>query len=1003
MSVLRTITRGLAAVLVLAGAGCGPGKDAPPAEAGPAAVLDPVVPGTSWGSDLFPGAERFSAADDPKRVLPLVGPGRVLVVTEARGLPLHWWAPLEGYLDAGGAVLFCGRSPFEDRIRVVDGRVLTRAEVLAGWMAKARSAGVFSSVRTWRHGNESDELRGGVRLAESGEAAWPAIEVEVEGFREWDAVTCRGLRPGVVAAGENSLAFYVRGDAQTSRLFVECRERDGSRWGAAIEVNESWSPRMLHEAQFRYLGGGRGRGSAGDGFRLEQLVWIRVGLDMFRAPQSPGAHVFGLSEVRLVADDRPARDIFGWPDLPAVSPPGLRYETVFSALRDLEQGVVRRFAAAPGGSPAGLPRGIQVAPARWIPLLAAEDERGQVLGWPASLFLSGREGESWRRWGWIALDATGPIRPVAERAAADAIRRLSGGLYFRYAGCPQWVYKAREEIRVRACWEGSRGVSGVGVSAELRRESDGQVLRRAVLPAVAPGRPFEISLGLAAAAGGLPEDLRVVIVLEDLRRPGFFHDRVEQGLKVLPDQLPVTPPLTTEGGRFQWRGAAFAMAGFRYEPCDVTGGSWLAPACFDADRVRRDLRRLKESGFNTIYLRYTDENEAAPLRYVLEEARRAEIMVVLGLAGLDPVEPDRERAERLLRAADVAGQSSVVALSIEAGAALEGDDLRRRVEPAWQAWRAEAPGRDSEDQDLFGRFLHDFMSRRIGWIRRQLQDLGCPQLLSVLVPVADAKTIFPSMLPGAAHVDFLSLSLAGPFQAEPDWDSIAAAAESAWRRSGGKPLVWQGGGLDVGPNPLAPDLSNQERWFQRFADLVTRTDAAGMLAWSYSGGWCPAREEDIGLTGADGTWRPAGQVWQTALPLVRRAQAVPLRRERDPQGDLADLNAEWGRIEVDGHASSRKPGEPVRVRSGQILRAEVINSGLLSWEEERTSSGPHVFIAVAGGSSPASLPVRPLRLADREWITWRAPASGTWTLQPQAAGHDRFGEPLRLEVGAAAE
>ncbi|MBP7828602.1 MAG: hypothetical protein KA248_01650 [Kiritimatiellae bacterium] len=1003
MSALRTIARGLAAALALACAGCGPGKESPPAPAGGAAVLDPLVPNPSWGPDLFPGAERFSAADDPARVLPLVGPDRVLVIPEARGLPMHWWAPLEEHLAAGGAVLFCGRAPFEDRLRVEDGRVLTGAAALDGWMAKARSAGAFSSVRTWRHENESDELRGGLRLAESGEAPWPAIEVEVEGFREWDAVTYRGIRPGVVATGENSLAFYARGDTPTSRLFVECRERDGSRWGVAIEVSESWSPFLRRQDQFRYLGGGRGRGVAGDGFRLEQLSSIRIGLDMARAPQSPGAHAFGLSEVRLVADDRPARESFGWPDLPMVSPPDRRYETVFSALRDLEQGGVLRLAAAPGGSPAGWPRGVrETAAGRWIPMRAAEDERGRVLGWPVSLFLAGRAGESWRRWGWMAFDPAGPVRPAAARAAADAIRRLSGGLYFRYAGCPQWVYRASEEILVRACWDGPRGVSGVGVSAELRRESDGQVLRRAMLPAVAPGRPFEISLGLAAVAGGLPEDHRVVIVLEDLRRPGLFHDRVEQGLKVLPDPLPVTPPLTTEGGRFEWRSAPFAMAGFRYEPGAVAGESWLNPAFFDADLVRRDLHRLNEAGFNTVFLRYADENEAAPLRYVLEEARRREIMIVLGLAGLDPVAPDEARIERLLRAADLAGQPAVVALALEAGEALAGDDLRRRLDPAWRAWQAEAPGRDTESPALYGKFLQDFMSRRIGWVRRHLQDLGFSRMLTVLVLAEDVRTLFPSMLPGAAHVDFLSLSLAGPFPREPDWDAIAAAAESARLRSGGKPLVWQGGGLDVGPHPRAPDFSNQERWFQRFAELVMRTEAAGMLAWSFPGGWCPARERDIGLAGADGVWRPAGQAWQAALPLFRRAQAMPLRRERDPQGDLSDLNAEWGRLEVDGRARPRRPGEPVRLRSGQILKAELINSGFLSWEGER-SAGPRVFVAVAGGPSPASLPVRPLRLADREWITWRAPASGTWTLQPQAAGHDRFGEPLRLEVGVASE
>jgi len=987
----------------LAGAGCAREDRDKPAAAGwmeSVVVLDPVFP--SRGLDFLPAAERYPAAGDPAEILPRLGPGRVLIFRRPARWPMHWWGPIADHIQRGGPVLFCGPQPFASRVRLENGRAVTEEAVASNLVAGARAAGLSSSVRTWRHANDSGEIRGAVRLAESGEAPWPAVEVEAEGFREWDLLSGH-VPTGVVAAEENALAFYARGDVGTSRLFVEGQERDGSQWGLPVEVATNWAPRLLHQSFFRYLGGGRGRGGPGDGLQLRQVSRIRIGLDMARAPQSPGAHLYGLSEVRWAADPRPRAEISGWPELALVSPPCRRPPVAISALRDLERGDKVRLAAHAAAIPPGLPRGtVETASwaGRWIPLYGAEDEWGRRQGWPVSLFLAGRAGGKWRRWGWVALDPAGAPRPLTERIVSDAVRRLQGDLYFLYAGCPQWVYASREEIRVRACWAGRPGISGVGVAAELRRDSDGQVLRRAVLPAVPPDRPFEISLGLAAAAGSLPEDHRVVIVLEDLRRPGFFYDRQEQGIKVLPEKNAAPPPLGIVGGRFQWRGSPFGMAGVRYEPPAPAGAlSWLDPDCFDPDAVRQDLRRLREAGHNTLFIECRDERQAEPLRYVAEEARRQEMVIVLALPWMDPLDPEWDRAERLLKAVRAAENPTFAALDIEWNRELLGEARRQSLGPAWRAWQAEAAGRTAlPGEESYRLFLGDFASRRAGWIRRRLQLIGGAMMLTARMDADALSSWFDSEPPGSAHLDFLSVSLPGAGRLEPDWEAAAALAERARSAIAGRPLVWHGGPVDVGPDPRDADLSNQERWFDLFVVLVARSQAAGLIAAAYPAAGCSGFGEDGGLVGADGKWRPAGQVLQIAVPRFRRDQIVPVREARMEAG--ARFNAEWGRIQAEGREVARAPGSPVRLQPGQTLKAEVLNTGSASWAEGAAS---RVFVAVVRGEQMDSLPLRPLRRTEREWITWRAPESGDWVLQCREPDGGRFGEPLVLEVRTNAD
>jgi len=1027
---------------------------------------------------------------------------RVLIIPKVREFPSHLWQPLRDYLDQGGAAVFVGCDPFEARVRFVDGRSQTEEELFRELMANARKVERISDVGGWRHENDSGKSIGSLQ-PEPAEISWRAFRVEVGSFRDWDAVMVDAT-PGTIS--ENSVAFFARGDANTSRLAVICVEEDGSHWFHTLGVNETWQPFVLHQAKFHYFYGGSNRGKPGDHFSFAMLKKISIGLSMHLGAQEPGSHSFAVSEFRFVNDPRPANEAAAWPDLMLLSPPYRRYD--LAAANVNERGRHSLTLAATKvrmQSPLARARGTggeRAAPFRWIPVFEARDRNGAVLGWPASIYVEPGDNGTVKKWAWVATE------PVVEPMVAECVRRLQAGRFLHHAGVGRSTFQAGDKIEATARW--TPGDPPVRVIAELLTH-DWRVLQRTTSPTIpdsrqASGGQAVFDLGVAPTVGKAARDFLVRITLADARDSKGIYDRAEQLIKVLSRTTPArcrAPSenewIKTDGAHFRFRERPLFLLGINYWPLSHNGKAtgeynahWLEPGAFDPEIILRDLDRLREVGINAVSIQYHDEAQAPQLRWFADECRKRGIWVHCFVGYLQPQDQDLPKAQRLIELADLKNCPQIFAIDVSWEPKLGSYADRCRFDRDWEAWVREQYGSVEHAEEVIGvpfltkdgvitgpsdqelrtdgshrvfvavyrRFIDDMMSRRYGEVARLVRRLGCKQLLSARSGYGGtgnpwADPFLPiDMASGVVHFDFTSAegyALTGDLDQFHEGGFLTAYARGV---GGGKPATWVEFGSSVGVDPNRVDLENQARIYRNMAELAVRSGAAATFAWWYPGGYRVDEKSDFGAVNPDSTWRPAGIEYRKLGERVRREPFVaqPWRgREVDRFADARGLsalwdkwrvmyreemragrieevrpvgfgklttelpvvslgdrpfqepaplkfvNAEWGRIEVDGVEIVRAPGATVRAKANEKLRLELINTGLATWTASDKVSRTIWVEARDRERTSERWRVPGLSFSERAWVLWTA-AEGNWQLRPLLQDIGPFGEPLKVEV-----
>lgn len=877
----------------------------------------------------------------------------ILVLTDPAMLPQEEWESLHDYVDEGGATLFLGPSPFAGRAQWKEGELLSDRDHLEAAAREAKAVEGFSSVQSWRHKNESGKLRGAIRTANTTGIPWDGVEVVASGFREWDAMVISEVPDSVRNGEANTLVFYAKGDARTSRLVLVCQEEDGSHWSRVLHVTSTWKKFIIRQETLSYFYGGSNRGGAGDTFSLARVGQVTVGLSMHLAPQPQGDHVFNLSNVHLCRDPRAGEDIVRWPDVSMLSPPYRRYETSASSVQ-----VIGQSARMPVGelliqSPLPQAKGLggkRGHSKRWVPLAKAFDSRGEIIGWPAGIHVDIAPKGTVRRWGWIGTSPSGDSSAACYEMLKTALQRMHNGTFLFSAGAHAFTFAIGESIDVTARWyEGDQMRVPLRLAAEFLAH-DGHVLRR-VVSSVAMGQagavrgPVTLSLAKAPSVRGKAEPYTIRILLEDASGNGDVYDQLLQKVLVVPvhDYPGADEWVTVEQSHFQYQLTPYFVMGVNYRPQTVNGKAvaeqaddWLHPASFDPDLVERDLDVLLKLRANAIAISYDHARQAPQLRYVIEAARKRKIHLLLHVAGLSPLDFDPLMARRLLEAADLRDEPQVLAFDLAWEPAFGRQQQRQQLDESWRSWLVEQYGGvDQAMTDLEGRlwmengvvvgppdmalvtdgdhrsvvavyrrFLDDYVSRRYGQIRRFLSTLGYRQLLTARTGLQGVGNPYVNaecpvdLASGAVHLDFLSptgWNLIGSQEKFYEASFLTAYARGV---AGGKPVVWTQFGTDVGRRPSETDLLNQASVFGNVFDMVSRSSAAGCFAWWYPGGYHVEQGYDMGLVGADGQLRPAGRALRTYannLRSVRPSIPVWKGREVDRDRDARGLSALWDR------------------------------------------------------------------------------------------------------------
>jgi hypothetical protein len=904
--------------------------------------------------ELYPEAPVFSMPDFESACDESLSTDAVLLLPHMTCFPMESWDALVRFLESGGKAVMLGRRPFEARVRSVDGRPEPQTIPFDKLAQEAIEVEGLSSVQLWRHMNESGVMRGSARVATSPKLPWPGVEVDVVAFEDWDTMSAEGLQNVDMPAGANSLVFFARGGKNTSRIAVVCEERDGSVWSHVIQATDAWQRHVVHEGKFRYFHGGHDRGGEGDRLSITNASKISVGLSMHLAPQVPGDHTFGLSDVRVAVDPRSVKEVVSWPDLLLLSPPYRRYEFTANTARSLRTGEPLGLKGVPAASPLQRPRGMggdRSAPFRWVPLFEAVNKSTGGRGWPASLcVVPAGEGVA-QTWGWIGVDPTAETVPAVQAMVRECVRRLQGGAFLAHGGCDRFTFGPRDVLSVSAGWVvNAAHPPRTRVVAELMSK-DGVRLRRvlsspdAVREVSRHTKRVQLNLGRCPEPEEDTADYTVRIMLEGSGVAGRILDVIEQPIKVVAADREVDSAqwLDTTGSRFTLTKLPVYLLGVNYWPQSVNGRApgehgehWLEPGAFDPEMVRRDLDLLRSGGVNALAVQYLAETQGPQLQFFADECRQRGMRIVAFLPHVSPLGYDLEGATALITAAELTKEPQVFALDLAWEPILGSAPTRRRFDEAWQRWLIEQYGSVEHAEDVIGRplwrrgsvvtgppddelskngdhrvavavyrrFVDDYVSRRYGYIKRFLEEQGCKQLLTARTGYGGtgnpwADPYFPLDLgSGAVHLDFISpegWDLSGPLERFHEAAFLAVYARGV---SGGKPVVWLEFGSSVGVDPASQDLANQARVYQHMFDLIERSGSAGGFAWWFPSGYRVDEGSEMGVVNPDGSWRPVGEVYRTYARRLRREMKSPRSwrgRQVVRSADARGVSALWDR------------------------------------------------------------------------------------------------------------
>ncbi|MBI2516294.1 MAG: hypothetical protein HYV95_05200 [Opitutae bacterium] len=704
------------------------------------------------------------------------------------------------------------------------------------------------------------------------------------------------------------------------------------------------------------------------------------------SPSGPGNIAIILPDTVLTADGRPAIERFLQqgnhllslspsafsslkepPILETLSPAYKTHSTRTAALRWSDRSI-SRTADAMVTIPLPRGRGLgsdHVRPARFIPLVEALDAAGAYQGAAAHLYLNLTTPYTGSVWGAVGLPATtlDNTRPDSVRLVTDLIDRLQRGLFLADAGPAHVAYAAGESV---VC-----GADLVNLAREPRTVDVTLVITgdggpahewstRATVPPRTAGQPLHLTAPpVTLTTGRYGVSMRVLA-------DGQPIDAIDCPLEVIPfDAVSRREVVGVDGGDFVLDGRPWHPLGMNYWPHLSVGRepgdfslSWLSPEQYDPELVERDLALAEELRLNQLSIQYAEPTQARSLMDFLARAARHRLKVNLYCPAFEPLRPDIEKAQRLIREAHLRESPAVFAYDLCWEGHLGGAAARHASDPRWQTWVVERYGSIAAaeedwrfrppqiagvisgptDEQLttdggwrvfvaaYRRFWDDEISHGYRNVRDAIHAVDPVHLIGARSGYGGNGTpMYAHLMPfdlasGARYLDFISpegYALAG------DWPAfLKGGLTAAYARlvSGGKPVFWAEYGVplrwqveaaDYRPAVTAAEFEPQRAYFETMLRFVRETGAAGSSGWWWPGGYRVDEKSDFGIINPDRSLRPAARELQRAAranaePRARFAPDVMLEMDRDQHvsgyaGIHTTLADRYVKLILDGH------------------------------------------------------------------------------------------------------
>ncbi len=819
----------------------------------------------------------------------------VVIIPEASRLPVVVGEPLRQWLRSRKGVLFVSDAmPLQTWLYRAGGRWVERQEALLASTSWRPMWKTPPADNAWRRSTNAPDIPSSwTRVDTPHGTGW---QIRVQRLTSWCTYDTPVSQP--FREGETLMTFWARGNARTGALSIEWRERDGSRWYAAVALSPNWKQYVLSPDDFRYWhdNPSKGRGGQGDRLNPQNVVEISIGFAYTFVPYPAFGSAFYPSDTSLeatIADVRVGKQTEALPKpveliLEAVTP---WYRFYTDSQRRLCS-VWRYPGAGIGGE----------CPGRRIPL---------PLGERACLFLSAKGETEGGMWGWI------PASQANAKNLAPLLQPMLRSWHLLRAGTEQFSFWSEQAVLYGAevaNW-GNRPVS---LSLQARLSSPGRsVVTREMSLRLQPGERRRVLF----PEMNLPEGewrIRITASSSDGR-----HDELEHAFHVIGKPGSV-PRITVKNGRFYRGDEPFYAHGVNFWPLWIAGqdfneywGHWLSPYQYDPDSVERALRIAKQAGFNVLSVQYLQLTHAPQLVDFLERARRHGMYVNLFITAAHPFGFDPQMLRQLIEAARIPEWDNIFAYDIAWEPAWGNHVERKRFDPAWREWIAEQYGsiqnaeRDwgyalprengevtnpTDEQILndgewrrmvaaYRRFLDDHVNRAYWRVVRFIRQLDPNHLIGVRTgyggngaPWADPRMPY-DLLAGAPLLDFVSPE---GYSLLDNWENFRAGgfitAYARWAGNG-KPVFWAEFGSTIYPGSTAERIAHQRNVWEWMYRMIEESRADGSAGWWFPGGFRVGENSDYGIIHPDGTLRPSARVAQQWTPRLAKLPALPDNRE----------------------------------------------------------------------------------------------------------------------------
>lgn len=847
----------------------------------------------------------------------------LVALPDARRVPAVAVEALASYLRSGGRLLAVGAPALSEMLVEYEERWMTVQEARDRVRQRPPDRVLFQfrpgDEKNWTRSTNHPEFEERLSVFEGALAGFVA---DIDGWNTYDAPPLEDP----FAGGHTLTVFEAMGDTNTPRLWLEWREKDGSRWMAEVPLQERWKRYVLEPSDFRFWGHGspQGRGGPGDRFNPANAASLHIGLaeNFGRLPR--GRHIWWVRNIGVSRDPALAAAI-ELPRLETFSPSYKTYpmrDVHRLAARADQSPVERSFALEgrlQGAMPVWRPRGLGCVPGehppmRFVPLVDAFDHHGQWRGTAAWLLLN-FEGEfAGSALACIGLDPSTLPDDAIGRLADLAVKmatRLASRPFLRNGGATVFAAKPGETLKLGAsAFNPASGLARVSVTVSLLQEGKERPLARAEERILPPGEAA-VWEGLSATLQAVAGPARLVA---RLFQDGEVVDEISQPITVrTEEQAEEKEFVRARGGQFVYRGQPFFANGVNYWPRSSIGLEprayhlgWLLPWSYDPEVVERDLVELEALRVNLVSIQYMDPRKAPQMVDFLERCRTHRMFVNVFVAGAHPLTPNFEVLRRLVLDAGMPESDRIFAYDLAWEPNLGREDRRAQWDASWREWleeqygsvdraeriwgypvRRDAAGQPTGPSDeqlttdgpwrpmvaAYRRFADDIISRGYGRVTRFLRRLDPVHLFGARTGYGGTGQMWPvaafpfDLASGAAHLDFTSPEGYG---LQDDTDNfLAAGFTTEYGRfvSGGKPVFWAEYGVSVWPDSESEaQLQRQKELFENSYRLFTRSHVNGAAAWWYPGGYRVDEKSDYGIMRQDVTPRPAALVLRDWYP-----------------------------------------------------------------------------------------------------------------------------------------